>query len=128
MSENRTARCTRPTHRSARSSTTVAIASEFARRRFETHDAGMSIDEKIACGINVVFGAAVGFGFYAIGLGGLWWLITSRNPHWWNGWIAFLLCVGGGGVIGFLMYKNRLNEIDLHDRGGLSEGIYAGKA
>jgi|SRR3954469_888088 hypothetical protein len=88
----------------------------------------MSIDEKIACGINVVFGAAVGFGFYAIGLGGLWWLITSRNPHWWNGWIAFLLCVGGGGVIGFLMYKNRLNEIDLHDRGGLSEGIYAGKA
>ncbi|HEY6229490.1 MAG TPA: hypothetical protein VI282_20385 [Verrucomicrobiae bacterium] len=89
---------------------------------------GMSIDEKIACAINVVFGAAVGFGFYAIGLGGLWWLISSRNPHWWNGWIAFFLCVGGGGFIGYRMYTNRLDEIDLPSRGELTEGMYAGEA
>jgi hypothetical protein len=89
----------------------------------------MSLDEKIACGINVVFGAALGFGIYAIGLGGLFWLITSRNPHWWNGWIALMVCVGGGAFIGFRMYTNRLEEIDMDNGPGeLTEGIYAGRA
>jgi hypothetical protein len=89
----------------------------------------MSIDEKIACGINVVFGAAVGFAVYAIGLGGLFWLIASRNAHWWNGWTALFLCVGAGAFIGYRMYTNRLNDIDLGEGSdALTEGIYAGRA
>ena len=49
----------------------------------------MSIDEKIACGINVVFGAAVGFAVYAIGLGGLFgW--SRRAMH--TGGMVGLLC------------------------------------
>jgi hypothetical protein len=85
----------------------------------------MSIDEKIACGINVAFGAALGFAIYFLGLGGYSFLLMSRGGHWWNGWGAFWICVGGGGVAGFLSYKNRLKNLDPDSSGG---GLYSGEA
>jgi hypothetical protein len=85
----------------------------------------MSIDEKIACGINVAFGAALGFAIYFLGLGGYSFLLMSRGGHWWNGWGAFWICVGGGGMAGFLSYKNRLKNLDPDSS---SEGLYSGEA
>ena len=85
----------------------------------------MSIDEKIACGINVAFGAALGFAIYFLALGGYSFLLMSRPGHWWNGWGAFWVCVGGGAVAGFHTYQNRLKNLDLSSSGG---GMYSGEA
>jgi hypothetical protein len=83
----------------------------------------MSIDEKIACGINAAFGAAVGFAIYFLPLSGWRFLFTKRGGEWWNGWLAFLVCVGGGALIGILSYTRR------HDAavGLANEGIYEGE-
>jgi hypothetical protein len=85
----------------------------------------MSIDEKIACGISVAFGAALGFAIYFLPLGGYSFLLTSRAAHWWNGWAAFWVCVGAGGSAGFSSYQNRLKNMDLASS---SHGIYSGEA
>jgi hypothetical protein len=83
----------------------------------------VSFDEKIACLINVVFGAAVGFVIYFLPLGGFGPLLTSKGGHWWNGSGAFWICVGGGGLVGFLSYQNRLKDLDIEPHG---DGIYSG--
>jgi hypothetical protein len=85
----------------------------------------MSIDEKIACGINVAFGAALGFAIYFLALGGYSFLLMSRPGHWWNGWGAFFICVGGGAVAGFHTYQNRLKNLDPTSSSG---GMYSGEA
>jgi hypothetical protein len=83
----------------------------------------VSLDEKIACFINAAFGAALGFAIYFLALSGWEFLFTKRGGHWWNGWLAFLVCVGGGALIGVLSYTRR------HDAAvGLpSDGMYAGE-
>jgi len=83
----------------------------------------VSLDEKIACFINIAFGAALGFAIYFLPLGGFGPLLMSRGAHWWNGAGAFCICVGGGGLVGFMSYKNRLKNLDIEPR---SDGIYSG--
>lgn len=84
----------------------------------------MSIDEKIACSVNAAFGAAVGFAVYFLPLRGWEFLFTKRGGQWWNGWLAFLVCVGGGALIGILSYTRRHDDATV---GLPSEGIYEGE-
>lgn len=83
----------------------------------------MSLDEKIACFINTAFGAGVGFAIYFFFLGGFRFLLTSKGAYWGNGWISFFVCVGGGGYVGFLSYRNRMKAIDIDSSG---DTIYSG--
>ena len=103
-----------PTHRDEfrRPAFVIVTASDFAwltveRKDLAEQNFGMSIDEKVACAVNVIFGAAVGFVVYLFALGGFKFLLMSRPGSWWNGWGAFFLCVAGGGLVGWLGYRNR---------------------
>jgi hypothetical protein len=98
---------------------------KVATETMPCNDPAMGLDEKIACMINVVFGAGIGFVIYFFPLGGFGPLLTSRGGRWWNGSGAFWICVGGGALIGFVSYKNRLRNLDIEPRG---DGIYSGQA
>jgi hypothetical protein len=80
----------------------------------------MSWDEKIACLVNVAFGAALGLPVFMFGLGGYRFLFLGKSTHWWNGWPGLLLCVGIGALGGWFSYRNRLKNLDIP-----VAGIYA---
>jgi hypothetical protein len=81
----------------------------------------VSIDEKIACSINALFGAALGFAIYFLPLSGWRFLFTKRGGEWWNGWAAFLVCVGGGALIGVMSYVKRHEQLNINYP---QDGIY----
>ena len=57
----------------------------------------MSVDEKVACGVNAVVGGLAGAAIFVGAVGGFEFLV-GRAPSWWNGWVGLALCVVGAAV------------------------------
>lgn len=70
----------------------------------------MGLDEKVAMLVNALFGALMGLLIFMFACNGFRFIFTGRGGGFWSGFPGFLICAGGGTIVGALSYLFRNHE------------------